>query len=150
LESGDGGKVEVCFLRGGGHRGGRGIFGDFFDHVAVGGEAGAAGVFYGDMEGAEDEFGTLQIDGVAQESVDDFHEGGLDGLLVLDEGDGMEAGLRGSFDAAEHALVEVAELLSAERRGAATDSGDFDVGAAFDIGMNWHIGPIDDFLVVSG
>jgi len=35
--------------------------------------------------------------------------------------------------------VEVAELLSAESGGAATDSGDFDVGAGFYV---WHRGPI--------
>src|ERR1039458_4005691 len=35
--------------------------------------------------------GAFEVDGVAGEGVDDFHEGGLDGLLVLDEGDGVEA-----------------------------------------------------------
>ena len=46
--------------------------------------------------------------------VDDFYEGGPNGLLVVDEGDGVRG--RGA-DAADHALVEVAELLSAESRG---------------------------------
>src|SRR5580658_3805111 len=68
----------------------------------------------------------------------DFHDGGLDGFLVLKHGDGVEARL-GDGDGAEHALVEVAELLSAESGGAATDSGDFDVGAGFYV---WHRGPI--------
>ena len=45
----------------------------------------------------------------------------------------------GTVDGAEHALVEVAELLSAESGRAATDSGDFDVGAIPDV---WHgVGP---------
>ena len=43
------------------------------------------------------------------------------------------------LDGAEHALVEVAELLFAESGGAATDSGDFDMSTAFRI---WHIGPV--------
>ena len=109
----------------------------------------AAGVSYGDVEGAEDEFGALEVDGVADEGVDDFHEGGLDGRLVLDEGDGMKAGVGRSGNAAHHALMEIAELLSAESGGAATDSGDLDVGADFDIGMNWHTGPLNNFLVVA-
>ena len=67
------------------------------------------------------------------EGVDDTSmRGGLDGLLVLDESDGVESGVRWSLDAAHHALVKVAELLSAESGGAAADSGDFDVSAVFD------------------
>ena len=41
----------------------------------------------------------------------------------------MQASLRWGAHAAMHTLVEVTELLSAERRGAAADSGDLDVGA---------------------
>ena len=51
----------------------------------------------------------------------------------------MEASVGWHLDAAYHALVEVAELLSAESRGAAADSGDLDVSANLDIGMNRHI-----------
>jgi hypothetical protein len=124
-----------------------------FDHVAgVEAEVDSTSVADGGVEGAEDELGAFEVDGVAGESVDDFHERSLDGLLVLDEGDGVKAGVRRGGDAARHALVEVAELLSAESGGAATDSGDLDVSADFDVGMNWHIGrvgPIDNFLVVA-
>jgi len=82
------------------------------------------------FEGAEDEFGALEFDGAAQQGVDDLHEGGLDGFLVLEEGSVVDA--RGwVFDGAEHALVEVAELFSAESWASATDSGDFDVSAGF-------------------
>jgi hypothetical protein len=42
--------------------------------------------------------------------------------------------------------MEVAELLSAESGGAAPDSGDLDVSARLDV---WHVGPIDNFLVVA-
>jgi hypothetical protein len=127
------------------------VGGNFADHLVLAeGKADAADISYGDMEGAEDEFGALQVDGVADEGVDDFHEGGLDGLLVLDEGDGMETGVGRSGHAANHALMEVAELLSAKSGRAATESGDLDVGANFDIGMNWHTGPLDNFLVVTG
>src|ERR1035437_6824526 len=139
---------------GGLHAGRRvGVVGDFFDHVAVvDAKVDAAGVSYGDVEGAEDELGAFEVDGIAGESVDDFHERGLDGLLVLDEFDGVKAGVTRGGDAAHHALVEVAELLSAESGGAATDTGDLDVSADFDAGMNWHIDPvdpIDNFLVVA-
>jgi hypothetical protein len=121
------------------------------DHAgAVGVEADAAGVLDGDVEGAEDEGGALEINGIAGEGVDDFHESGLDGFFVLDEGDGMKAGLGRSFDAAHHALMEVAELLSAESGRAATDSGDLDMSASCDVGVNWHIGPNENFLIPFG
>jgi hypothetical protein len=102
-------------------------------------EADAAGIFYGDVEGAEHEFGAAQVDGVAGEGVEDFHEGGLDGLLVFDEGDGVNAGVGRDLDAAHHALMKVAELLSVKSGGAATDSGDLDVSADLDAGTKWHI-----------
>jgi hypothetical protein len=117
-----------------------GVGGDFADHfIVVYAEADAAGVLHGDVEGAKNELGAVQVDGVAGEGVDDFHEGGLDGLLVLDEGDGVEAGVGRSGDAAHHALMEIAELLSAESRGAATDSGDLDVSTDLDARVNRHI-----------
>ena len=108
-----------------------GVVGDFADHfVFVEVEADAAGIADGDVEGAEQEFGAFEVDGVAGEGVDDFHERGLNGLLALDLGDGMKAGFGRGGDAAHHALVEVAELLSAKSGRAATDSGDLDVGTA--------------------
>jgi hypothetical protein len=45
----------------------------------------------------------------------------------------VQARLRWSADAADHALVEVAELLSAHGGGAARDSGDLDVGATANV-----------------
>jgi hypothetical protein len=74
---------------------------------------------------------------------------GLYRFMFFFAGFGVERGVGGGGDAAHHALMEVAELLSAESGGATTDSGDFDVGADFDIGMNWHTGPLDKFLVVA-
>jgi hypothetical protein len=45
-----------------------------------------------------------------------------------------------------HALVVVAELLSAKRGRAATDSGDLDMSAAFSV---FHeIDPVKNFLVL--
>ena len=93
-----------------------GVVGDLVDHAACDAvEADAVGVFHGDVEGLEHEVSAAEVDGVAGDGVDDFHERGLDGLLVLDESDGVEAGVGWHLDAAHHALVKVAELLSAER-----------------------------------
>ena len=125
-----------------------GIVGDFADHFfSAEVEADAAGVADGDVEGAEQELGAFEVDGVAGEGVDDLHERGLNGLLALDLGDGMEAGVGRGGDAAYHALVEVAKLFSAKRGRAATDSGDLDVGTSFDAGLNWHIGPVGSLEV---
>lgn len=52
--------------------------------------------------------------------------------LVLEQGSVMDA--RGGItDGTEHALVEVAELLSAESGRAAADSGDFDMSTGFGV-----------------
>jgi len=124
--------------RGGLNRGG--VVGDLVDHAACDGvEADAVGVLHSDVEGFEHKVGAAEVDGVAGHGVDDFHERGLDGLLVLDESDGVEAGVRWYLDAAHHALVEVAELLSAESGGAAADSGDLDMSANLDVWVNRHI-----------
>jgi hypothetical protein len=107
----------------------RRVVGDLGDDVVGVAELDAAGVADGSVEGAKNEFGTFDFDGAAKQSVDDFHEGGLDGFLVLKEGGVVDAGLRRAFDGTEHALVEIAELLSAEWGRSATDSGDLDVSA---------------------
>src|ERR1700733_11861487 len=136
-----------------------GIVGNFADHFGfVHAELDAADISYGYVEGAEDKFGAFEIDGIADEGVDDLHERGLDGLLVLNDSDGVKARFRRGADAPNHALVEVAELLSTKGGRAAADSGDFNVGTDFDAGLNWHIAPIthvavghiDNFLVVVG
>jgi hypothetical protein len=93
----------------------------------------------GGVEGAEDEFGALEFDGAAEKGVDDLHEGGLDGFGVLEEGGVTDAGV-GDTDGAEHALVEVAELLSTKSGRVATDAGDFDMSAGF--GCHLGVGPL--------
>jgi hypothetical protein len=120
---GAGGLVH-CNVRNGG------VGGDFFDHVVgVEAEVDAANVADSGVEGAEDEFGALEFDGAAEQGVDDLDEGGLDGFLVFEKGGVMDARGGRAGDGTEHALVEVAELLSAESGGAAADSGDLDVSA---------------------
>jgi hypothetical protein len=81
----------------------------------------------------------FDVDGVAHEGVDDFHERVLDGLFVFDHRDGMEARLWRATDAAVGVLVEVAELLSAESGGVATDSGDFDMSASVIVGLGIYL-----------
>jgi hypothetical protein len=51
----------------------------------------------------------------------------------------MEARLWRAADAAVGVLVEVAELLSAESRGVATDSGDLDMSAAAIVGHGFYL-----------
>jgi hypothetical protein len=132
--------------------GGRGwVVGDLSDHAAgVESEVNTADVADCGVEGAEDEFAALEFEGAAHHGVDGFHEGHLDGLLVLEEGGVVDA-RGGKANGAEHALVEVAELLSAKRGGAAADSGDLDMGAGF--GRHKLFGPFgigNNFFVVWG
>ena len=75
---------------------------------------------------------TLEFKGAAEQSVDDFHEGGLDGFGVFEEGGAKDAGT-GEADRTQHALVEVAELLSAKSGRAAADAGDLDMSAGFGV-----------------
>ena len=98
------------------------------------------------MEGAQNQGGTFHVDGVAQQRVDDFGQRGLDGLSVFDAGERVQAGLGRSAHAAMHALVVVAELLSAKRGRAATNAGDLDMSAAFSV---FHeIDPVKNLLVL--
>ncbi len=97
-----------------------------------------AGVAGRDAERAQDEAGARDIDLVADEGVDDFHERGLDGLLVLEHGDGMEARLGWGAHAADHALMEITEDLLAQGGRAAADSVDFDVSADTSVWVDCH------------
>jgi hypothetical protein len=96
-------------------------------------EVGVARVTDGGVEGAEDELGASEVDGIADQSVHDFHEGDLNRCRVLKHRHGMDAWGPRCSDGTKHALVEVAKGLSAKSGGAATKSGDFDVGAILDI-----------------
>ncbi len=75
---------------------------------------------------------------VADEGVDDFHERGLDGLRVLEVGDGVEARFGRRTHAADHALMEIAEDFLAQRGRAAADSVDPDVSADASVGVECH------------
>jgi hypothetical protein len=87
---------------------------NLFNHVpGVDAELNPAGVANGGVEGAEDEFCAAQFDAAPDQPVDNFHDGGLNGFLVPKQGDGVQARV-GPFDGAEHALVEIAEPLSAK------------------------------------
>jgi hypothetical protein len=127
--------------------GGVGIVRNFADHaLGVDVVVDAAGILDRDVEGAEDQLGVLHVNGVPHKRVDDFHQRRLDGGFIFDLGNGVKTRLRWAANAAVDALVEVAELLSAESGGAAADSGDLNMSAIFEV---WHIGPVDDFLVVA-
>jgi hypothetical protein len=55
------------------------------DHlVAVDVEMDAGSISYGSVKSAEDELGAREVDGVANQGVDDLHERGLDAFLIFD------------------------------------------------------------------
>jgi hypothetical protein len=101
-------------------------------------EMDAGRISYGDVKSAQDELGAAEVDGVADQGVDDLHERGLDAFFTFDEGDGVKARLGGSGYAADHALMEVPEDFAAECGGAARDSVDLDVSADADVRVEWH------------
>src|SRR5437879_2169813 len=86
LRRADGG--ERCGLNGGSRKGARdwrggGVFGNFLDHVALPAiETNLAGIPDRDAERAQDEAGASDVDLVADEGVDDFHEPALDGVVT--------------------------------------------------------------------
>ncbi|PYX71135.1 MAG: hypothetical protein DMG78_16450 [Acidobacteria bacterium] len=59
--------------------------------------------------------------------------------MSFDHGDGVEARLWRATDAAVGVLVEVAELLSVESGGVATDSGDLDMRASAIVGHGIYL-----------
>jgi hypothetical protein len=96
----------------------RGVLGDLRDGVfGVDAELYAGGIFYGDVQGADDQTGAFDVDGVAHEGVDDFHERVLDGLFVFDHRDGVQARLWRAADAALGVLVEVSRIALRGARG---------------------------------
>jgi len=97
-----------------------------------------AGIAHGDAEGSKNEVGALQVDLVAHDGVDGFHERDLDGLRAFEQSDGMDAGLGRRAYTADHTLVEVTEFLVAHSGRTARVASDFDVGADFDIRIEWH------------
>jgi hypothetical protein len=90
---------------------------------------GAGRVFGGDVKGAKNELGAAKVDGIAHERVDGFHERSLDRLRVFEESHGMETRLGRGTNAANEALMEVAEEFAAQGGRAAGNSVDFDVSA---------------------
>jgi hypothetical protein len=94
---------------------------DFADYVGgIGDDLEAFGVCRGELQAIEEDGGPFGLDRVAGEGVDDFGEGGLDGLAVFECGeldDGARAGeirTAGKFVAVfgvavVEAAVEVAE-----------------------------------------
>jgi len=119
--------------------GGGGVIGDFADHfVLINIEVDAGRIPDSDVQGAEDELGAAEVDGIADEGVDDLHERDLDRLRIFDVGDGMQARLGRRGHAADHALVKLAESFAVESGGAAGDSVDLDVGAATSVLVQGH------------
>jgi len=116
-----------------------GIVGNFANHFAVvNAEMDAGRISYGDVKSAQDELGAADIDGVADQGVDDLHERGLDAFFIFYEGDGVKARLGGSAHSADHPLMEVAEDFAAESGGTAAGSVDFDVRAAANVLVERH------------
>jgi hypothetical protein len=125
------------------------------DIMPVGLEAGAAEVGAGGLQGVEEEAGGFGVDLSGNDQAHDLHEGDLDGVGVLEDGeiDGggaaagrFQAGVVCSiiFKSIEIeldalvvvALVEVAELVAAKGGTSALRAVDLDVLTA--IGKRWH------------
>jgi hypothetical protein len=138
-EAGERASLRECRLVGLGHGGNGGIVGDFLGHFGPAKvEMDVGRISYGDVESAQDELGAAEVDAVADEGVDEFHERGLNAFLAFNEGDGVNARLGRGADAADHALMEVTENFAAEGGGAARDSVDLDVSADADVLIGWH------------
>jgi hypothetical protein len=109
------------------------------DHFfLVGLEADSAGISYGYVQRSQDQIGSLIVDRVAQDGVDDFHQCDLDGLLVFEKGDGVNARVLRRGNSVKHALVEVAEPGSPKSGRAATYSCDLHVSTDFDVWIESH------------
>ena len=116
-----------------------GVVGDLVDHVVLtDAEVNVAGISYGDVEGFEDEGGTLVVDGAFEHGVDHVHERSLNGFGALDQGNGLDLRIHAGLHTFDHAGVEVAEVFLLERGGTAAVSGDLDVGAATNVRMQRH------------
>src|SRR6202035_1765856 len=100
---------------------------------------GLARVPDGDAKRAQDEASARDIDVVADEGVNDFHERGLDGLLVLEISDGMEARFGRGAHATDHPLMEITEDFLAQRWRAAADSVDLDVSTDTSVWIDCHV-----------
>ena len=94
-------------------------------------EVAAAGVAFGDVEGAQEQRGGLVFGGAVGDGVHDFHDGVLNGLAVFEDEHGGDAGVDGHGNAADDALVEVAEVFAFEGGRFAGVSGNANVGAAW-------------------
>jgi len=116
-----------------------GVVGDFADHVVRADmEIDIFRISYGDVQGFEYDVGTFDVYRPFEDGVDHVHEGGLDSFGVFDEGDGVDLGVDPGLHAFDHAGVEVAEIFLLEGGGTAAVSGDLDVGAAANVGMEGH------------
>jgi hypothetical protein len=119
----------VGFGSGGAGSGGTSL--TIFFRVEV--EFDAADVAHGGVESAQDQFSAPQFDSAA-----------IRPLTTSMRATWMASSFssRAKWRRESGTLtVRRAELLSAESSGAATDSGDLDVGAILDSGLNWHVGP---------
>ena len=111
-----------------------GIVGDLADHFVLAEvEVDVAGISYGDVEGFENDVGTLVVEGAFEDGVDGVHDRGLDGFGIFDQGDGVDLGVDAGLHSFDHAGVEVAEVFLLEGGGTAAVSGDLDVGATTNV-----------------
>ena len=115
-----------------------GVVGEFADHFVVKNiEADAMRVLGGDVERFEDQFGATILDGAAKQGLDEIHERGLDGLLVLDERDGRNIGVNGAGNAVNQTLMEVTKMFAFEGGRATALSANLDMTATR-MSLNWH------------
>jgi hypothetical protein len=123
-----------------------GIEDDLVDIGQVGCGAGgwAREVGSGDAEAGEEEAGLLVVDVMGGDAAEDFEEGELDGVAVVDAGhlEGAVIAMRvGGFAAG--AVVIEAEVVAAEGGRAAAGATGVDVAALIATGwIGWHVGGV--------
>jgi hypothetical protein len=96
-----------------------------------------------DLEGVENGVGVAAAEPFGEERIDDVHEGDLDGVLIVEGGDGDFF----SVEALAEALVVVAEVSVVLGGAATADAIDLGIGALSGIGMDGHGEPRFTFRV---
>jgi len=115
---------------------------DLFEERGFGrGLLDARQVAAGDLKAIEEQAGAFGVDAAGGDALQDFGDGGLDGVTVLgqrdDEGGHAEVALHTVFDGAAGGVVVIAELFATEAGAAAAAAVGKDVAALIAFGCRF-------------